>query len=126
MRIEVISNNPEAFAAAIPRPEGEATKQNYGGYVTAKLEEAAAAKLEVLDFQGLPEAGKNSEMFQNISFVEDAIVTHFKSNDYPEKVRIICDSEVMDNMYRVVYNFYFADTKAARLDVEEDHDHDHE
>lgn len=123
-RIEVISNNPEAFAAAIPRPTGEATRSNFGGYVTAKLEEATAAKVEILDFQGLPESGKNSEMFQNINFVEEALVNHLMANEYPKKVRIICDSETMDNMYRVVFNFYYADTKAARLDVEEDHDHE--
>lgn len=123
-RIEVISNNPEAFALAIPRPTGEASKVNYGGYVTDKLEEAAAAKVEAIDFQGLPEGGKNSEMFQNVSFIEDAIVEHLKVNAYPKKVRIICDSENMDNMYRVVFNFYYADTKAARLDVEENHEHE--
>lgn len=123
-RIEVISNNPEAFALAIPRPTGEATKVNFGGYVTAKLEEATAAKVEILDFQGLPESGKNSEMFQNINFVEEALVNHLMANEYPKKVRIICDSETMDNMYRVVFNFYYADTKAARLDVEEDHEHE--
>ena len=47
--------------------------------------------------------------------IEQAILDHLKEHDYPKEVRIVCDNEDVAKEYRVVYNFWFAESKAARL-----------
>lgn len=38
-----------------------------------------------------------------------------REHELPEIVRILCDSKATAKMYRQIYNFYIAPTKADRL-----------
>lgn len=119
MRINVMDNDPLAYVNAIPCPKGPVIKDSYQNYYKTKLNEAADHKVEVVDFQGISFVDKKSEMFRNIGFIEEVLVNHIKNHAYPRLIRIICNSSDTCNLYKVVYNFYYADSKEEKMDVEE-------
>ncbi|MBQ6621837.1 MAG: hypothetical protein IJH75_03295 [Mogibacterium sp.] len=115
MNMEVFVVGAEEFASAIARPAGEATMENYKGYMHRMLEDAAMKQMETVCFQSLELDARTSVNFQNISWIEQAIREHQQVSEYPKTVCIVCSDEKTADQYRVVYNFYFAESKASRL-----------
>lgn len=112
MRLDVICGTPQEYEAALPHPkECDDIRSHY----LTQLEEAGAAKAERLDFQSAPPGEKTSDNFALYGEIEQAILDYLKEHDFPKEVRIVCDNEDVAKEYRVVYNFWFAESKAARL-----------
>ena len=44
------------------------------------------------------------------------MLTFMDTHPYPEQIRIVCDSEETARLYKVIYNFWFAEEKAERMD----------
>lgn len=84
----------------------------------ACLSAAEAAGVETADILAVPTGVYDSRLFQTatttLQTVRDFLLTH----EYPKTVRILCADgrEVMT--YKQAYNFWFADTKAARMNYE--------
>ena len=112
MSLDVITGTPQEYEAALAHPKECADIRTY---YFSKLEEAGAAKTERLDFQSASPGEKASDNFALYGEIERAILDYLKEHDYPKEVRIVCDDEDVAKEYRVVYNFWFAETKAARL-----------
>ena len=112
MRLDVITGTLQEYEAALAHPKECADIRTY---YFSKLEEAGAAKTERLDFQSASPGEKASDNFALYGEIERAILDYLKEHDYPKEVRIVCDDEDVAKEYRVVYNFWFAETKAARL-----------
>ena len=79
------------------------------------LAEATKAKAKDLAFLGMDLAEKNSDNFQVIGTLFRLINQHLHMYDYPETVTIVCKDEETATMYKVVYNYYIADSKASRM-----------
>jgi len=113
MRLEVTVGTKEEFEKAIPRPS--CGLEELGNYYRTILEKAASEKTETIHLQGLPKHESPAVDFQLIGIMEQEIMNFLKENEYPKQVRIICDSEETSTSYRMVYNFWFAQTKAERM-----------
>ena len=79
------------------------------------LAEATKAKAKDLAFLGMNLAEKNSDNFQVIGTLFRLINQHLHMYDYPETVTIVCKDEATATMYKVVYNYYIADSKESRM-----------
>ena len=115
MNLNVVKGTREEFEAAIPYPEGEITMTGYTEYMNEKLSDAEAVKAETVSFRSLPMTDKVSDYFMRAGWIEKAIHDFQVDHEYPKFVTIVCDSDKAAEQYKVVYNFYYADSKANRL-----------
>ena len=81
----------------------------------AALEAASAEELEALELPCLVLSARPSKNFQVIGMLYKVIYDFQREHELPEIVRILCDSKATAKMYRQIYNFYIAPTKADRL-----------
>lgn len=114
MRIHITAGTKEQFNHAIPYATCAATA--LADYYTPILQDACDKEIGTLYLQGLPLQGKNSDSFQAMGNMERAIVNFFKNHEFPKKVEIITETEEASAMYKVVYNFWFAQEKSTRLE----------
>ena len=59
------------------------------------------------------------DQLNNFSLIGDILrgILYFTGmHEYPQTVRIICDSEETARLYKVVFNFWFAEEKNDRLE----------
>lgn len=79
------------------------------------LEKAAGQKISTLLFPSIPPAEQNSAMFQAISIVYKTMREFQAANPYPEEIRIYCEDDRTLQLYMVVWNLYYAEDKASRM-----------
>lgn len=115
MKLEVITGTSEEFAAAAAQPDCERSMAGYKAYVAEKLSEAESAGIRTACLQSIPMAEKASDNFAAIGWVEQAVKEFQAEHELPETVRIVCDSDETAMQYKVVYNMFYADSKATRL-----------
>lgn len=115
MKLEVVTGTPEQFVTSVPAPECERIMAGYKAYVAGKLSEAEAAGIRTVCMQSIPMAEEASDNFAAIGWIEQAIKEFQAEHDLPEIVRIVCDSDETAMQYKVVYNMFYADSKAMRL-----------
>ena len=115
MKMEVIIGSAEEFEAAAPCPEGEATMANYKAYVKSLLEAAGAEGRDIVCMRSLPMSDRTSDNFARIGWVEQAVNEYQMEHDKPQLVRIVADNDKAVEQDQVVYNMYYATTKAERL-----------
>ena len=114
MRIHITTGTKEQFDHAIPYPTCVAAA--LAGYYTPILQDACDKQTATLYLQGLPLQEKNSDNFQAMGNMERAIVEFLHTHEFPKDVEIITESEEASTMYKVVYNFWFAQEKSARME----------
>ena len=114
MRINIITGNKEQFDHAIPYATCVATA--LANHYTPILQDACDKQTDTLYLQGLPLQEKNSDNFQAMGNMERAIVEFLHTHEFPKDVEIITESEEASTMYKVVYNFWFAQEKSARME----------
>ena len=113
MRLSVCLGTQEEYDAAVGCcPDGSDIR----AYYTQKLSEAEAAGAEHVDFKGIAPGLTTSESFRVMGLAEEAILTFFRDHEKPATVRFVSTDEEIARLYKVVYNFRFADSKAARLE----------
>ena len=112
MRLSVIMGDQKEYGAAIPAPEPGTDGQACYDYYTKQLESAGG---NCVDFQSVPVQARPSDAFFLMGVVETAIMDYLREHDTPEQVRIICTDPEMARLYKVVYNFNFAVSKADRM-----------
>ncbi|MBQ3292313.1 MAG: hypothetical protein IJH43_08055 [Mogibacterium sp.] len=115
MNLEVITGTKEEFEAAAPCPEGEATMDNYKSYVKELLANAEAQGKELVCMRSLQMVERVSDNFNRINWIEQAINEFQREHDKPELVRIVAENDAAAEQYKVVYNMYYATSKATRL-----------
>lgn len=113
MNIKVYTAPKEQFEHAEPYAScpGEAIQN----YYTNILQDACDKQTETVHLQGLPLTEKNSDNFQAMGSMEKAIVEFLRTHEYPRNVEILTDCEEAATMYRIVYNFWFAQEKSSRM-----------
>lgn len=114
MRINITTGTKEQFNQAVSRADCPA--KDLEAYYTNVLQKVCNTQTDILYLQGLPLLEKNSDNFQAMGNMERAIVTFLNAHEYPKQVEIITDCEEAATMYRVVYNFWFAQEKSARME----------
>lgn len=114
MRIHIITGTKEQSEQAIAYAACPANEIQ--AYYTQLLQDACAKQIDTLYLQGLPLQGKNSDNFQSMGNMEQAIVEFLHTHEFPKTVEIITESEEASTMYKVVYNFWFAQEKSARME----------
>lgn len=81
----------------------------------AELESAAAAGAEIIYFPSLS-CSSQPLLFRAISQIYRTILDFGDAGDTSvKKVCILCEDEEVRNTYMVVWNFYYAGTKSARM-----------
>lgn len=110
MRLEVVLGTQADYEAAIPAPGA-------GEDVAAYYQDQLACSAEdTVTFQSIPPQDKPSQAFALMNVIESAIMEYLREHESPAQVRIICTDEEIARLYKVVYNFSFATTKAERMD----------
>ena len=82
---------------------------------TNQLTACESAGQTLLELPSFELSAKNSNNFQVIGMLYKVIYEFQREHELPEIVRILCDSKATAKMYRQIYNFYIAPTKADRL-----------
>ena len=114
MRINIITGSKEYFNRAIPYATCAATA--LADHYTPILQDACAKQIDTQYRRGLPLQEKNSDNFQAMGNMERAIFDFLKEHTFPKNVEIITDCDEASTMYKVVYNFWFAQEKSARME----------
>lgn len=79
------------------------------------LAKAASVGAETAFFPSIPIADLNSTMFQAISIIYKTMREFQASHDCPDDIQIICDDDQVLKLYMVVWNLYYAEDKAGRM-----------
>ena len=58
---------------------------------------------------------KSSQSFVKINAQLSLIMDHLNSGSFPEKICIVCPDDETMKEYMVVFNFYYAESKADRM-----------
>ena len=114
MRIETIIDNDALFREAADCPAADGTAEEYNTYYTELLTQASEAQTELLLLRSIHPGEKTSETFARINLAERPVVNFLSGHAYPERVRFVCEDEETARLYKVVYNMFYAETKAAR------------
>ena len=110
MRLDVLLGTQTDYEAAIPAP---GAGKDVAAYYQDQLAHSAG---DAVEFQSIPPQDKPSQAFALINVIEGAIMEYLREHESPAQVRIICTDEEIARLYKVVYNFSFATTKADRMD----------
>ena len=110
MRLEVLTGTAEEFEHAIVCPCGDVTR------LDSILQKISTEQVSVASFQSVVPSEKQSDNFSIIGDIMRAMFTFMDTHLYPEQIRIVCDSEETARLYKVIYNFWFAEEKAERMD----------
>lgn len=79
------------------------------------LQEASASGAETVFFPSLS-CPSQPLLFRAVSQIYHTILDFGEAGSTPvQKVCIVCDNDEIRNTYMVVWNFYFAGTKSARM-----------
>lgn len=81
----------------------------------AAMQEAEAAGAEVVNFPAVPGAPEPSAVFQACSVTYAALKSYMEEHERPERVRIYCADDEVFRLYMVVWNMYYAENKAKRM-----------
>ncbi len=111
MRLQVYLGSQDEYDAAVDLYQEESSLREY---YTRILSEARDS--DSIDLKSIPLQRKPSEAFRLMGLIEDAIVAYLRDHNRPQTVRIVCTDEDIARMYKVVYNFRYADSKANRMD----------
>lgn len=102
----------EAILTELPAPQDMAClKPLYEAALTA-AEEAGA---ETAYFPPIPAADLNSTMFQAITLIYQTMRKFQASHTNPRRICILCDDDRVLQLYMVVWNLYYAEDKADRM-----------
>ena len=82
------------------------------------LELAAAHGITTVDFPSISTGVFGYPVMQAATVAERAILAFLADHPEIRRVRMVCHREETARIYRQMYNFWFAATKADRLDVE--------
>ena len=82
------------------------------------LELAAAHGITTVDFPSISTGVFGYPVMQAATVAERAILAFLEDHPEIRQVRMVCHTEEAARVYRQMYNFWFAATKADRLDVE--------
>ena len=113
MRLQVYMGTQEEFDRAI---DCYTDDSDIRGYYTQLLTEASAAGADTVDFKSIAPGLQTSEAFRVMGLAEEAIMTFLRNHEKPETVRFVCTDEDVARLYKVVYNFRYADSKANRME----------
>ena len=108
MRIEVEvtgaapAANVDEWTARVPELMRELTK---------KLDACG----EALTLPCYAPGARNSASFQVVGAIYKTVRAYQREHGRPECVTIACDTDATARLYRQIYNFYMADTKAVRM-----------
>ena len=81
------------------------------------LELAAEKGLRTVDFPSISTGVYGYPLSQAASVALRAIIDFLRQRDLPEQVRMVCHTPEAANVYRQVWNMWFAGTKAERMDA---------
>lgn len=81
------------------------------------LELAAEKGLRTVDFPSISTGVYGYPLSQAASVALRAIIDFLRQHDLPEQVRMVCHTPEAANVYRQVWNMWFAGTKAERMDA---------
>ncbi len=110
MRLSVMIGTQEQYDAAIDAPsDGQDIREYY-------LDQLARAEADTIDFKALPAQDTQSALFGLMNLKEGAIIEYFREHDKPSSARIICTDEDTAKLYKVVYNYFYADSKPNRME----------
>ena len=112
MRLSVCMGTEQEYDAAV---DCCATDDDIRSYYTQKLTEAESCGCDHVDFKSFAPGLKASEAFRVMGLAEEALLMFFHSHDKPATARFVCTDEETARMYKVVYNFRFADSKETRM-----------
>ena len=112
MRLSVCMGTEKEYEAAV---DCCGTDDDIRGYYMQKLSEAESSGCDHVDFKSFPPGLKISEAFRVMGLAEEAVLTFFHNHEKPATARFVCTDEETARLYKMVYNFRFADSKETRM-----------
>lgn len=102
----------EAVIAKLPAPQDMACLKPLYEAALAAAEKAGA---ETAYFPPIPAADLNSTMFQAITLIYQTMREFQASHANPRQICILCNDDRVLQLYMVVWNLYYAEDKAGRM-----------
>lgn len=93
---------------AVEKPQG-----TDAGKMEALLRESADCGLLAVRVREIPES--RSDAFQEAYQLEKSIIDFQRKNGGKPRAAILCEKDSIAELYKMVYNFYFAVTKDERI-----------
>lgn len=118
MKLEIITAINDEYENALPALSADSPVSEISGYYSEKLSEAAADGIKCLNICAVEITGKISGSFQSVYNIEKPLIEFLENHSFPQKVRVICKDDEQARMYKVVYNYFYADTHEGRMEVE--------
>lgn len=118
MKLEIIIATKDEYENAIPSLPAESHMADICGYYSGKLAEAADAGIECIDIRAVEISGKISGSFQSVYNIEKPLMDFLAGHILPKKIRVVCKNDEQERLYKVVYNYFYADTHDGRMEVD--------
>ena len=110
---------PAKYVIHTPGPIWRGGKENEAALLASCyrscLELAAEKGLRTVDFPSISTGVYGYPLSQAASVALRAIIDFLRQHDLPEQVRMVCHTPEAANVYRQVWNMWFAGTKAERM-----------
>ena len=110
MRIEVLMGTEQVFAEAVTCPADSPD------CLDSILQTNSAEQADVVCFKSVVPSKTQSENFSVIGDMMRVMLTFMDEHSYPQRIRIVCDNDETARLYKVIYNFWFAEEKSERMD----------
>ncbi len=114
---------PAKYVIHTPGPIWRGGKENEAALLASCyrscLELAAEKGLRTVDFPSISTGVYGYPLSQAASVALRAIMDFLRQHDLPEQVRMVCHTSEAANIYRQVWNMWFAGTKAERMEAAE-------
>ena len=113
MTLKIITGTKQEWDASLPASSAE---MDISSYYVDKLQSAESESKSTISFRSAAPQQSQSDHFSLIGEIERTILSYMAEHDCPQDVVIVCDSDDTARLYKVVYNFWFAEDKPSRMD----------
>lgn len=113
MQLELITGTADEYADAIECPVIDPndfdTIQAHMVFLDELLHEKCAAKAESVSIRAMKPFEDQMETFSLIGDELRSIFYFASMNEYPETIRIVCDSDETAGLYEEIYDYWFVE-----------------
>lgn len=113
MNLELITGTAEEYESAIAcpaiDPDDFDTIQSHMLFLDHILREKSAEQAESISLRSIKLLEDQADNFSLIGDIFRSIIFFASMSEYPQTVRIVCDSDETARLYEEIYDYWFAE-----------------